>query len=173
VAVNLSRKAAPESVSGLKATILQLRGELDECRGESGKAGVVKLARLLLEQDSSEAAPMLRQELHRKDKQERLLVELVRAYRLFGDTYLLLTLENRDPSAPWAFGKAELAMGTGRTSMDVPLVAVETDMPVVQPNETGRVVIAFRSPSTNAERFRLQVLEKNGNRNVRLEGLSL
>jgi uncharacterized protein (TIGR02268 family) len=173
VLVNLSKKAAPESVSALKASVLQLRGELDECRGDSGKAGVAKLARLVLEQDVSGNVPMLRQEVRRRDKQERLLVELVRAYRLFGHTYLLLTLENRDPSAAWVLDRPELSATSGRDSMDVPILAVETDVPIVQPNETAQVVIAVRSPAASSERFRLQLLEKNGTRHVRLDGLSL
>jgi uncharacterized protein (TIGR02268 family) len=173
VAVNLTQRAAPESVSGLKATVLQLRGELDECRGDSGKAGVAKLARLILEQDVSGNAPMLRQELHHRDKQGRLLVGLVRAYRLFGDTYLVLTLENRDPSAPWILDRPELGASDGRTSMDVSVLAVEMDVPILQPNETARLVIAFRSPQANSGRFALHLTEKNGVRHVRLEGLSL
>jgi uncharacterized protein (TIGR02268 family) len=172
VSVNLSQRGAPESLPALKATVLQLRGELDECRGDSGRAGVAKLARLVLEQDVSGTAPVLRQELHRRDKQERLLVELVRAYRLFGDTYLVLTLENRDPAAPWVLDRPELSASDGRTSVDVPVLAVEMDLPIVQPNETGRVVLAFRSVQTGG-RFTLQFREKNGTRHVRLEGLSL
>jgi uncharacterized protein (TIGR02268 family) len=174
VAVNLSRKSAPESVSGLKTTVLQLRGELDECRGDSGKAGVAKLARLVLEQDVSGNVPMLRQEVHRRDKQERLLVELLRAYRLFGHTYLLLTVENRDPSAAWVLDRPELSAAGGRESMEVPVLAFEVDVPVLQPNETGHLVLAFRSPLTaSGERFQLRLLEKNGTRHVRVEGLSL
>ena len=58
--------------------------------------------------------------------------------------------------------------------MDVPVLAFETDVPVLQPNETARLVVAFRSPPpASSERFRLQLLEKNGTRHVRLEGLSL
>jgi uncharacterized protein (TIGR02268 family) len=174
VFVNLSKKATPESVSALKASVLQLRGELDECRGDSGKAGVAKLARLILEQDAAGSAPMLRQDLHRRDKQERLLVELVRAYRLFGHTYLLLTVENRDPSAAWVLDRPELSAAGGRESMEVPVLAFEVDVPMLQPDETGHLVLAFRSPPTaSGEGFQLRLLEKNGTRHVRLEGLSL
>ena len=175
VTVELSRKAPLESLPALKASLLQLRGELDECRGDSGAAGVAKLARLLLEQDGKDAQPVLRQDVHRRDKQERLLVEVERAYRLFGHTFLLVTLENRDPSAPWAFGKAELAMDTGRPSMDVPLLAAEMDVPAIASNETGRLVLAFRTPAapSGGERLTLQLLERNGTRHVRLDGLTL
>ena len=174
VTVELSKKAPPESVSALKASLLQLRGELDECRGDSGAAGVAKLARLVLQHDGAGSEPMLRQELHRRDKQERLLVELVRAYRLFGYTYLLLTLENRNPSTPWALGKVELATEAARQAMELPVLAAEMDVPAIAPNETGRLVLAFRAPpAASAERVRLQLLERNGTRHVRLEGLSL
>jgi uncharacterized protein (TIGR02268 family) len=172
VAVNLSKRAGPESLPALKALVLQLRGELDECRGDSGRAGVVKVARLLLEQDPSNT-PWVRQELHHRDKQDRMLVEVVRSYRLFGHTYLLLTLENRDPSASWVLDRAELSASDGRTSMDVPILAVEIDVPILQPDETARLILAFGSqPSAIHEHFRLQLLQKNGTRIVRLENLS-
>jgi uncharacterized protein (TIGR02268 family) len=172
VTLSLTKRLTPESVSALKASLLQLRGGLDECRADSG-AGVRKLAHLVLEQDVSGTQPMLRQELHRRDKQERLLGELVRAYRLFGHTYLLLTLENRDPGAAWVLDRPEVSATGGRESIDVPVLAFETDAPVLPPNDTARLVVAFRSPSTSSEHFRLQLLEKNGTRHVRLEGLSL
>ena len=163
VTVELSKKAPPESVPALKASLLQLRGELDECRGDSGAAGVAKLARLVLEQDGPGSGRSLRQELHRRDKQERLLVELVRAYRLFGHTYLLLTLENRDPSTPWALGKVELATEAARQAMELPVLAAEMDVPAIAPNETGRLVVAFRSPPPRArERVRLSCWRRTG-----------
>lgn len=33
-------------------------------------------------------------------------MELVRAYRLFGHKYLVLTIENRDPTPPWALDRS-------------------------------------------------------------------
>ena len=174
VTVELSRKAPLESVPALKASLLQLRGELDECRGDSGAAGVAKLARLVLEQDALGSTPILRHELHLRDKQERLLVELVRAYRLFGHTYVLLTVENRDPSAPWTLGKAELSTGAARQSMDLPVLAAEMDLPAIGPSETGRLVLAFRTPAgPGGQSVTLQLQERTGTRHVRLEGLSL
>jgi uncharacterized protein (TIGR02268 family) len=173
VTVSLSKRAAPESLPALKTSLLQLRAELDECRSDAG-AGVRKLAHLILEQDTGGNQPLLRQDLHRRDKQDRLLVEVVRAYRFFGHTYLLLTLENRDPSAAWVLDRAEVSAAGGRESMDVPVLAFEVDVPVLQPNETGHLVLAFRSPLTaSGERFKLRLLEKNGTRHVRVEGLSL
>jgi hypothetical protein len=172
VSVSLSTRAAPDSVPALKASLLQLRGELDECRADAG-AGVRKLAHLILEQDTAGTQPMLRQDLHRRDKQERLLVELVRAYRLFGHTYVVLTLENRDPSLSWVLDRPEVSATGGRESMDLPVLAFETDAPVLQPNEIGHLVVTFRSPPASSERFQLRLLEKNGSRHVHLEGLSL
>lgn len=174
VTVTLSRRAPPESLPALKASLLEVRGELDACRSDAGAAGVAKLARLVLEQDGTASPPVLRQELHRRDKQDRLLVELVRVYRLFGYTYLVLTLENRDPTAPWALGRVELGATAGRQTMDVAVLASEMDVPVLGPGEAARLVVAFASPaSSGSEGFRLQLLERNGSRNVRLEGLSL
>jgi len=175
IGVSLVQKARPESTSAMKASLLQLRAELDECRADSGAAGVAKLARLVLEQeqDASGTPVFLRQEVHRRDKQHRLLVEVVRAYRLFGHTYLLLTVENRDPSAPWVLERSEVtATGNGQ-STDVHVLALETDTPAISPNETAKVVVAWAiPPQGSGDGFRLQLLEKNGTRHVRLEGLS-
>ena len=174
VTVTLSRRAPPESLPALKASLLEVRGELDACRSDAGAAGVAKLARLVLEQDGTGSPPVLRQEIRRRDKQDRLLVELVRAYRLFGHTYLVLTLENRDPTAPWALGRVELGATAGRQTMDLPVLAAEMDLPVLGPGEVGRLVVAVASPaSSGTEGFRLQLLERAGTRNVRLEGVAL
>lgn len=171
VGVSLARKAAPDSVGALKTAVLQLRGELDDCRGDGAATGAAKLARLLLEQDGKDAAPVVPLELHRRDRQDRMVVEVTRAYRLFGSTYVLLTLENRDPSASWGLRKVEVEAGSGRSVFSVPVLAAEMDVAAIAPNETGHLVLAFRS--SRGERVTVQLLERTGTRNVRMEGLSL
>ena len=173
VAVSLARKAAPESVGALKTLVLQLRGELDDCRGDGAAAGATKLARLLLDQDGKESAPVVPLEVHRRDRQDRMVVEVTRAYRLFGSTYLLLTLENRDPSAVWALGKAEVEAGSGRSLLPVPVLAAEMDVAAIAPNEAGHLVLAFRTPAAGGERVTVQLLERSGTRSVRLTDLAL
>lgn len=174
ITIALVKQAPPESATVLKASLAQLRSELDECRADQGNAGIAKLVSLLLQQDVSRPQVFERHELHRRDKQERLLVEMRQAYRIFGHTYVVLTLENRDPARAWVLDHPELTLAGGNQSIDVQVVAFQMDTPSIAPNETGKVVVAFQTPnqgSSNA--FSLQLLEKNGSRHVRLDGLSL
>jgi len=170
----LVHKARPESPAALKASLAQLHAELDECRANTGAAGVASVARMVLEKDAPGPHAFARMDVRRRDKQERLLVELARSYRLFGHTYLVLTLENRDPSLAWVLDHPELtATGNGQ-SADVHVVSFEMDVPSIGPNETGRLVIAFPTPVLErGGEFRLRLLEKHGTRHVRLDGLSL
>jgi uncharacterized protein (TIGR02268 family) len=172
--VALIKQAPPESASVCKASVVQLRGELDECRADQGTAGIAKLASLVLQQDLSRPQVFERHEVRRRDKQERLLVDVQKAYRIFGHTYVVLTLENRDPSRAWVLDRPELSVSGANQSLDIQVSAYQTDVVAIAPNETGKVVVAFQTPpqgSGNA--FTLQLLEKNGSRHVKLDGLSL
>ncbi|MGO8970432.1 MAG: DUF2381 family protein [Myxococcaceae bacterium] len=172
--VALVKQAPPESATVLKASLVQLRAELDECRADQGSAGIAKLASLVLQQDLSRPTVFERHELHRRDKQERLLVDVRQAYRIFGHTYLVLTLENRDPSRIWVLDHPELALTGSNQSIDVQVVSFQMDTTTIAPNETGKVVVAFQTPPQGSSNsFSLQLLEKNGSRHVRLDGLSL
>jgi uncharacterized protein (TIGR02268 family) len=174
IGVSLVQKARPESAQALKASVLELRAELEECRTDTGTAGVAKVARLVLQEEGSGRREVEVRDLHRRDKQERLLVEVVRAYRFFGHSYLVLTLENRDPGRPWALDRPELtAIGNGSTT-DVHIAFFELDVPVLGAGEAGKLVVAFPTPPPGSgESFRLELHEKNGSRQVRLDGLSL
>jgi len=172
--VALVRQAPPESASVCKASVLQLRAELDECRADQGSAGIAKVASLVLQQDLARPQVFERHEVRRRDKQERLLVDVRQAYRIFGHTYLVVTLENRDPSRAWVLDRPELAVNGGNQSIDVQVAAFQMDMPAIAPNETGKVVVAFQTPpQSSGNSFSLQLLEKNGSRHVKLDGLSL
>ena len=174
ITVSLVKQAPPESAAVLKATVVQLRSELDECRADQGSAGIAKLTSLVLQQDLSRPQVFERHELRRRDKQERLLVDVRQAYRIFGHTYFVLTLENRDPSRTWVLDRPELAVSGSGQSMDVQVVAYQTDTTAIAPNETGKVVVAFSTPPQGSSNsFSLQLLEKNGSRHVKLDGLSL
>jgi uncharacterized protein (TIGR02268 family) len=172
--VSLVKQAPPESTAILKASVAQLRAELDECRADQGNAGIAKLASLVLQQELARPQVFERHELRRRDKQERLLVDVRQAYRIFGHTYVVLTLENRDPSRTWVLDHPELAVTGGGQSLDVQVVAFQMDTVAIAPNETGKVVVAFQTPPQGSSNsFSLQLLEKNGSRHVKLDGLSL
>lgn len=172
--VSLVNLAPAESATALKASVVELRAELDECRADQGAAGIAKLAAVVLQQDVSRPQVFERHELHGRDKQERLLVDLRQAYRIFGHTYLVLTLENRDPARTWVLDRPELSLSGNGQSIDVHVVSFRTDTVAIGPNETGKVVVAFQTPPQGSgNSFCLKLLEKNGSRHVKLDGLSL
>jgi uncharacterized protein (TIGR02268 family) len=172
--VSLVKFAPAESAAVLKASVVELRAELDECRADQGAAGIAKLASLVLQQDVSRPQVFERHELHGRDKQERLLVDVRQAYRIFGHTYVVLTLENRDPVRTWVLDRPELALSGNGQSIDVHVVSFRMDTIAIAPNETGKLVVAFQTPPQGSgNSFCLQLLEKNGSRHVKLDGLSL
>lgn len=172
--VSLVKLAPAESAFALKGAVLELRSELDECRADQGAAGIAKLTGLVLQQEVARPQVFERHELHRRDKQERLLVDVRQAYRIFGHTYLVLTLENRDPGRTWVLDRPELSVTGSGQSMDVHVASFQTDTPAIAPNQTGKLVVAFPTPPQgNDNTFCLQLLEKNGSRHIRLDGLSL
>jgi uncharacterized protein (TIGR02268 family) len=172
--VALVQQAPAESAFALKTSVLEMRTELDECRADQGSAGIAKLTSLVLQQDISRPQVFERHELHRRDKQERLLVDVRQAYRIFGHTYLVVTLENRDPGRTWVLDRPELSVSGSGQSLDVHVVSFQTDTVAIAPNQTGKLVVAFPTPPQGSDNtFCLQLLEKNGSRHIKLDGLSL
>jgi uncharacterized protein (TIGR02268 family) len=172
--VALVKQAPAESAFALKASVLEMRTELDECRADQGSAGIAKMTSLVLQQDISRPQVFERHELHRRDKQERLLVDVRQAYRIFGHTYLVVTLENRDPGRTWVLDRPELSVSGSGQSMDVHVVSFQTDTVAIAPNQTGKLVVTFPTPPQGSDNtFCLQLLEKNGSRHIKLDGLSL
>lgn len=176
VQVTLERRAAPESAQALKAISTQLRSQLDECKSSSGSAGVSKVAALILAQDSQkpQSFTVQRQGVHRVDKQSRLWVEVTQVYRLFDFTYVVATIQNRDPSKPWVLDRPEIAVRGEGESADVRIAAYTWDASALAPDESARVVIAFATPSRGfSHDLVLSFLEKSGTRHFKLEGLPL
>ena len=172
--VALEKKASAESAQALKGILGQLRTQLDECTASSDVAGVSKLAALIAKDDPSKPQLFDRREVHALDKQSRLLVEVKQAYRLFGHTYVLLTIENRDPSKPWVLDRPEVALLGDNQTADVKVAGLSADMASLTPGETMKLVVAFPTPPQSLnQRVALSLFEKNGNRHVRLENVGL
>ncbi len=106
VLLALKSRAAPDSAAGMRVAMEQLRGQLDECQAGSAESGATKLAALLLAQNHDEPQAFERYVLHAGDKQSRLLVQARWMYRLLGLTYMVFTIENRDPQRPWVLARA-------------------------------------------------------------------
>ena len=173
VVLALKDRATPGSVQALKTTIEQLRGELDECQASSATAGASKIAALFLGQNLDEPQVFDRHELRGRDKQRRLLVEGRWVYRLVGLTYMVFTVENRDPVKPWALDRAEVKVaGTGEAT-DLRILAAASEDAVVAPGQATKVVVAFKTPPlSGSHKYTVTLLEKGGGRRVVLEGLT-
>jgi uncharacterized protein (TIGR02268 family) len=172
VEVKLTKPQAPESLQGLKETIARLQGSLDECQASAGSSGIAKIASLVLanEPGSPTARTFEGHRVHALDKQSRLLVEIHHLYRLFGDSYLLLTVENRDPSRVWVLDRSELKLRGGSETSVLKVVAFDTDLKSVAPGETAKVVVAFETPTQQSgQRVSVTLLEKGGSRHVTME----
>jgi hypothetical protein len=174
VKLQLQAKASSTSVAALEASINSLRGQLDECQATSDAAGIQRIASLVLRQDLDKPQAFLaeRRDLRNRDKQSRLLVEVRALYRLFGQSYLLLNIQNRDASATWQLERAEVSVTGGASSQDAKVVAQKMEVTSIPPDETARLVVAFETPSRSAdESYVLRLFERGGNRHVELTGI--
>ncbi len=176
VVLQLEARASPESPAALRAANTQLRAQLDECQATQGRAGIRNVASLIVAQDAERPQTFIveRRELRALDKQSRLLVQVRQVYRLFDYTYVVLTVENRDPTRAWVLDRPEVKVDGGGEAADAKVEAFVAEMNALPPDEVERVVIAFKTPEqTASQTYTLQLFEKNGNRHVRLEGLRL
>jgi uncharacterized protein (TIGR02268 family) len=173
VSVALRERASPDSAQALRMMNEQLRSELDECRDGAANAGATKLAALLLSQSLDQPQTFERRPLHAGDKQSRLLVQGRWAYRMLGLTYMIFTVENRDPQRSWVLDRVDVRLTGGRDAVDVKVIAAQAELPILPPGTAERVVVAFETPSVSAsQRFKVTFHEKDGPRLVALEGLS-
>ena len=171
VELDLKKRAGPESVTALKSSISDIQGRLDECQASAGEQGMSKVAALVLAQDPSkpEAFTVEKHAARQLDKQSRLLIETHHLYRLFDLSYLVVSLENRDPSRPWVLERAEVAVSGGASAIETRVVAVAQELKVVAPGETSRLVVGFATVSQEeGQRYSLKLYEKGGPRHVEL-----
>lgn len=173
IAVALRERASPDSAQALRMMNEQLRGELDECRDGAANAGAAKLVALLLAQSLDQPQTFERRPLHIGDKQSRLLVQGRWVYRLLGLTYMVFTVENRDPQRSWVLDRVEVRLTGGRDAVDVKVVSAQAELPILPPGTAERVVVAYETPPMSpSQRFRVTFHEKDGPRLVALEGAS-
>lgn len=173
VAVALKERAKPDSAAALRMMNEQLRGELDECRDGAAHAGATKLAALLLAQSLDRPQTFERRPLHTGDKQSRLLVEGRWTYRMLGLTYLIFTVENRDPQRSWVLDRVDVRLTGSGEAVDVKVVAAQAELPILPPGTVERVVVAFEAPPMSpSQRFKVSFHEKDGPRLVALEGIT-
>lgn len=176
VELDLKRRVSQESTAALKQQLAEVQSRLDECQQSAGDTGAEKVAALVLSQDVNKASSFTveRHNLRELDKQSRLLVELRQAYRLFDLTYVVLTVENRDPSKPWVLERIEVAVVGGSGSAETRTLTLAKEFNALPPGEIGKYVVAFKTPAQETNhKFKLQLLEQNGNRHFVFDGVKL
>jgi len=91
-------------------------------------------------------------------------------YRLFSHSYVLLTIENRDPSRTWVLDKPEVKLFGGRDSQSLKVVTFDTDLKTLPPAEVAKVVVVLDTPAQMVgQRYALTLLEKGGARHVTMD----
>jgi uncharacterized protein (TIGR02268 family) len=174
VVLALKSRAPVESVSALKNRLGQLQSDLDACRTTAGDAGAGKVANLLLAQSLDTPQVFDRRPLRKAEKQHRLLVEARWAYRLLGLTYIIFTVENRDPDRNWVLDRAEVRTSANKTAADIAVKAVLAELPSLPPEGAERVVVAFPTPpGAPTQEISVTLHEKDGGRSATIEGLQL
>ena len=174
LAVSLERRGSPESPAALKVSLAHLRAELEECQEMSGSAGVTKLASLLVAQDLDAPHAFERRPAHGGDRQARLLVQARWVYRLLGTTYVVFTVENRDPSRTWVLDRVEIHLSGGASPTGLKVLSAVPEMEALPPDVEEKVVVAFATPVRERNQgVTVALFEKDGGRHVVLENLDL
>ena len=172
VQLKLKKRAAPDSPEALKATLEQLRGQVEECQSTSATAGVAKIGALVLAEKNAEAVEL--RKLGKTDKQSRMLVSARYEYRLFGYTFLVLEIQNRDDAKIWELDGADVKLQGSGQALDVQVASAAMDPSAIEPNATARIVVAFKmQDQQRGQQFTVALREKNGNRHVQLDSLGL
>src|SRR2546421_3629650 len=172
VELKLTKRAAPESPEALKTTLAQLRSQIDECQATAGAAGVSKIGALVLAEKAPEAVEL--RKIGKTDKQSRMLVTARYEYRLFGYTFLVIEIQNRDDAKIWELDGADVKLQGSGQAQDVQVASAAMDPSAIEPNATGRVVVAFKMPDQQrGQQFTVALREKNGSRHVQLDNLAL
>lgn len=177
VAVKLQQRASADSAVALRGQLSELQSRLDECQQSAGDKGAVKVGELVLKQDFHKPVAFIveKHPARKLDKQSFLLLETLAVYRLFDASYLVLTIENRDPDKVWVLDRAEVSVAGGRSSVDARVLDVAQEMSQgIPPGVEAKLVVVYKTPEQSADqRFTLKLFEKAGNRHVSLENLKL
>jgi uncharacterized protein (TIGR02268 family) len=170
----LERRGLAESATALKASLARVRAQLDECQATSGTAGVTKIASLLVAQDLKSPHTFERMPASGGDKQSRLLVQARWVYRLFGTTFVVLDVDNRDPSRTWVLDRAEVRLAGHESAVEVKVLSAVSELHTLPPDVQERIVVAFTTPPRERNQgVTLSLFERDGGRHVVLENLDL
>jgi uncharacterized protein (TIGR02268 family) len=176
--VNVLR-AAVDSPEALQRQVGALTTQLGECRDSSEKMGPYNVASFVLSQSTQvhgREQPQVFEshELRGADKQSRLLVEARRVYRVLGYTFVVLSVDNRDPQRSWSLGRAEVRV-TGSKNSELTVDAQRAEQAELLPDNQERVIVGFRTPPEVGpkDRYTITLKEKDGLRQAQLTDLEL
>jgi uncharacterized protein (TIGR02268 family) len=171
--VTIALRSAADSPEALKAQAATLRAHLDECQGTSESAGAGKIASLILAQGLDAPQAFETHVLRGGDRQSRLLVQARRVYRLLGLTYVILSVDNRDPERNWVLGRPVVHLTGGGQDVELAVVTHLTDQQELPPDNEARVVVAFKTPQAAGPNHRVSIalVEKDGMRRAELKDL--
>jgi len=176
--VNVLR-AAVDSPEALQRQVGVLTTQLGECREGSEKSGPQNVASFILSQSSQvhgREKPQVFEshELRGADKQGRLLVEARRVYRVLGYTFVVLSVDHRDPQRSWVLGTPEVRV-TGSNNATLTVEAQRAEQLELLPDNQERVIIGFRTPQEVGpkDRYTITLKEKDGLRQMQLTDLEL
>lgn len=176
VDVRLDKKASADSAAGLRLQIAELQARVDACNEQAKGVGAVKVAELVLAQEANKptASVVERHDVHARDKQSGLFVETRAVYRLFEYSYLLATVENRDPDKTWVLDSAHVSVDGGGSTIEARVVHVAREFERLAPGVEEKLVVVFETPPQNpSHRYTLRLQEAGGSRHVELKGLKL
>lgn len=172
--VALERRNSPESAAALKESLAHVRAQLEECQATSGAAGVTKLASLLVSQDLDSPHAFERRAARGGDKQSRLLVQARWVFRMLSTTFVVLTVENRDPARTWILDRAEVRLSGKGPAASIKVLSAVPELVSLPPDVEEKVVVAFATPVRERDQaFTVSLFEKDGGRHVVLENLDL
>jgi uncharacterized protein (TIGR02268 family) len=173
----LRARATPTSASVLTDKLMEMQARLDECQSTADAAGVARVAALVLSQDFAKPQAFTverRLNVRHLDKQSRLLVEIHAVYRLFGQSYVVLSIENRDPSKVWQMERVEAGVAGGGAAAEAQVLSFQSEIQALPSGETTKVVVAYTTPNqTTGQRYTLRLFERAGARHVELKGVEL
>lgn len=173
VVIALNKRASPDSPAALRASINLIRGQLDECQANSGNVGQQKIAALILSQNPDQSQAFDRRKLSGGDRQNRLLVEALWEWKMFGLSYVLFRVDNRDPTQPWTLERVDIKTGGGGTgAQDLKISSFVPEFPTLSPDTSMKIVVAYTTPNLAVgTRFTVLFTERDGNRHVKLDNL--
>jgi hypothetical protein len=171
VDVTIALRDAADSSAALKAEVALLSERLKECQS----TGATRIAELILAQGYDAPQSFDTRSIRGGDKQNRLLVQARRLYHMFGHTFLVVSVENRDPSRNWILDKPTVRLAGGGQDVELTVTTWQADQPELAPDAEARVVIGFTTPKSIHPRQRLEVTltERSGGRRFELKDLEM